>query len=73
MSEQVNKYENDTPILFKSTYFVTEILIKEENYFLFLFIFVFLYISVIMFYAVDKFLLSLQMELIVLMSFHVLI
>ena len=48
-----------TPIRFKNTYCAIEILIKEENYFSFLFIFVLLYILVIMFYAVDAFLLSL--------------
>ena len=49
VSEQVNKYENETSRLFKNTYCVTEILIKEGNYFSFPFIFVFLYILIIMF------------------------
>ena len=50
-SERKSKYyENQTPILLKNFYFVTEILIKEENYFLFHFIFVFSYIFVIMFH-----------------------
>ena len=50
-SERKSKYyETQTPILLKNTYFVTEILIKEENYFLFHFIFVFSYIFVIMFH-----------------------
>ena len=53
----------------KNAYCVTEILLKEENYYLFIFILVFSYIFVIMFYAVDTFLLSLKMELIVLLKF----
>ena len=37
-SERTSKwYENHTPILFKNTYCVTEILIKKENYFSFYF------------------------------------
>ena len=56
-SERKTKFhENQTPVLSKNTYFVTEILIKEENYFSFDLIFVF---SLIMFYF-------LKMELIVL-------
>ena len=58
MSEQLNKYENHTPIIYKKNW-VTEILIKEKNYFSFLFILVFSHIFVIMFYAADTFLLSL--------------
>ena len=41
MSEQVNKYGNHAPILFKNTC-ATEILIKEEWYFSFPFIFMIL-------------------------------
>ena len=65
----MSEHENHTPILLKNTYCVTEILLKEENYYLFIFIMVFSYIFVIMFYAVDTFLLSLKMELIVLLKF----
>ena len=43
-----NYYENQTPIFLKNTYFVTEILIKEENYSSFHFIFVFSYIFVLL-------------------------
>ena len=59
-SERKTKFhENQTPVLSKNTYFVTEILIKEENYFSFHFISVLSYIVVIMFYF-------LKLELIVL-------
>ena len=49
VGEQVNKYEDHTPSLFKKAYCLTEILVQEKNYFSFPFIFVFLYFFEIMF------------------------